>query len=213
MGSDGGSDGGGDDGMPMGPEGYGNCVDIACLETEQCVVRAEGTRVVCSYQDCEETEDCTTPPPGGNPTVRCSQADEDEGGECLMFCNEGEACPDGMECVNNQICMWSYDQTMHEGFADCLGDDAVPCLPGETCVTDAEAGMDASYNVCTYLGCETVEDCPLPPEDEQSTAQVVCGERLEYSDMGECFLDCSEGQVCPQGMVCAGDALVCVHDV
>ena len=193
----------------MGPEGYGDCVATPCLETEQCVVRSEGTTVVCSFEGCELTEDCTTPPPGGNATVRCSQADEDDEGECLLFCNEGETCPDGMACVNGQICMWDYDATMHVGFANCLRGE--PCLPGETCVTDADIGEEPTYNVCTYLGCETAADCPIGLSDAQSTAQVVCGERLTNSAEGECFLECSDEQVCPEGMVCASDAEVCVH--
>lgn len=192
----------------MGPEGYGDCGNVSCLDSEQCIIRQGGARAVCAYEGCEQVEDCTTAPPGGTSTPICVNADTDELRECVLPCFDGQTCPDGMRCEVGGICMWEFDPTENYGFKDCLG--GTLCLPGETCVTDSDD--TPTYGVCVLLGCETPADCPLAP-DVPHTADVLCGERLVNSDMGECFLDCSEGQTCPAGMQCAEQPGVCAFPI
>jgi hypothetical protein len=51
------------------------------------------------------------------------------------------------------------------------------------------------FSVCIVDGCEDPDDCPQP---SSGTAPVVCGGQ----QMDLCLLDCSDDQMCPDGMEC-----------
>lgn len=71
------------------------------------------------------------------------------------------------------------------------------CLEGEVCIDNGGNTVGA----CTrWDSCDTPADCPLPPPG--GDASVVCAP-LGGEPAAECVIDCSGGDTCPSGMVCA----------
>lgn len=92
-----------------------------------------------------------------------------------------------------------------QGFGDCINERAnVACVADEVCVGDELS------SVCSAPECVDPEICPVSPPG--GNAPVICGEADGDPDSAECVLDCSAGQDCPTGMVCA-DASICMWHI
>jgi hypothetical protein len=59
--------------------------------------------------------------------------------------------------------------------------------------------MDPMYSACAVLDCVDACDCPAVPAT--GTAPVTCDDILVGGGTA-CFLDCSDGQTCPDDMQC-----------
>ena len=78
-------------------------------------------------------------------------------------------------------------------------DAANLCGAGTMCVlTDSDP---VTHTACT-LECQDSCDCPAPPET--GTATVACG-NIDDDETNKCYLDCSGGNQCPDGMECVED--------
>ena len=86
--------------------------------------------------------------------------------------------------------------------------DSLMCgFGGAVCINDG--GDPAFVSVCTQPAC--VDDCDCPPGPGTGNAAVTCGD-IAGDDMDpECYLDCSSGETCPDGMACFINS-ICVHD-
>lgn len=84
------------------------------------------------------------------------------------------------------------------GYGDCL-DDPMLCAPGEVCLSFGP------FAVCSEQGCRSADDCEMPPAGE---AQPGCQD-IDNDFSIDCYLDCSNGEACPDGMTCVGTT-VCV---
>jgi hypothetical protein len=96
---------------------------------------------------------------------------------------EWNACIGEDGTIDNTLCNWVGDPD-GTGFLTCLS-----------------ASELEGANVCIIRGCEDTCDCFDTPAT--GTAEVVCAAILAKGEMG-CGLDCSRGQICPDGMECAG---------
>lgn len=85
------------------------------------------------------------------------------------------------------------------GFGDCMNQPLLTaCLESETCLVSPLSGNGA----CGASGCENpATDCPVPTS---GNAAPICVTLYQPPDW--CFLDCSQGQQCPDGMVCDGNS-------
>ncbi|MBL4687876.1 MAG: hypothetical protein JKY37_25020 [Nannocystaceae bacterium] len=91
---------------------------------------------------------------------------------------------------------------------DAMGDaDSTLCgFGGSTCIND---GTDpTTFTVCSQSACVDECDCPAHPGTGDSV--VTCAELAGDDMIPECYLDCANGEDCPDGMGCFG-GLVCVH--
>lgn len=90
-----------------------------------------------------------------------------------------------------------------EGYGDCANNDPmVACLVDEECVGDGTGNA-----VCLEQGCVDAGDCALPATgDSVATCMDVTGDGTN-----DCYLDCSMGETCPDGMVCVLD-FVCIWE-
>ena len=129
------------------------------------------------------------------------------GTACYLDCSGGATCPDGMDCIDNTLCMWpdlvcetpppagTYGDCLTGGNAICNNASAI-CLQDDT--------MNPMYAVCAPQDCVTDCDCPAGPGTGNAT--VSCGEII--ADGGNaCYLSCGAGETCPDGMTCFADFL------
>ncbi len=80
-----------------------------------------------------------------------------------------------------------------DGYGDCANEpDRVACGPGEICL---DAGSAAA---CSYQGCADAAGCPAPTTGD---ASAQCFD-IDKDGSNDCFLDCSGGEACPDGMTC-----------
>lgn len=91
------------------------------------------------------------------------------------------SCIDEMGDIDNTLCMWM-------GTGESVG--MVSCL---------SSSSEPDANTCFIRGCKDVCDCFAPPAT--GTAPVVCDTIVDGGEFG-CALDCSDGQTCPDGMMC-----------
>src|SRR5262249_43633376 len=88
------------------PTGYGDCVNggpDACTAAEPWLTTAfDGSTVGLCTVPCEKVEDCPAPS-SGNARLGCGPNVP----ACLLFCDAGETCPDGMACVASQLCFFT----------------------------------------------------------------------------------------------------------
>lgn len=90
------------------------------------------------------------------------------------------------------------------GYGDCVNfDPALVCAPDEICGTDG--GMPPS-GACLEQGCVDAGDCPAAPPT--GTATPSCQD-VTSDGINDCWLSCSGGAICPDGMSCFV-GLVCV---
>lgn len=85
--------------------------------------------------------------------------------------------------------------------------------PYEACdVTDPDACGDGAKCIgggCMATGCAEDADCANPTSGD---APATCFD-LDQDEVNECFLSCSEGETCPDGMECFADFGFCVYPV
>ncbi len=137
----------------------------------------------------------TTEAPGCTEDDECITADDcpTAGAECLgCLCVGGNQCKDYGEGI----------------YADCInGESCGEGVENATCVVDNT--FVTSLSICTFLGCESVCDCPEAPEGFD--AQLACDDLLQAPG-DECYIDCSGGQDCPDGMLCINDVFCGLGD-
>jgi hypothetical protein len=181
---------------------YGDCINEPgqcdgeggfCLQTQ------EGDVGVCTMA-CTTAADCPDAPDSGNAPVACVDVTGAAPNECLLLCNAGQTCPDGMACINDQICMWEEITEPPEGFNDCANfDEEQACVDGESCfVVEGEPNRAVCMASCT-----TADDCPAAPAT--GDAPVACADIDDAIDGNECHLDCSGDVDCPNGAECVDD--------
>ena len=139
----------------------------------------------------DTTSGSSGPPPG------CLNPEDCPANET---CNEGtceSVCPGGWAAAGN----YAYCLDEWGGFdvsGSCGGD-----APAHRCLSANDPINGVS---CSVQNCSTVCDCPAPPPT--GDALVACG-AFEAEGPADCFLDCSGGRTCPDGMECNDD--VCMH--
>ncbi|MBX7077703.1 MAG: choice-of-anchor J domain-containing protein [Nannocystaceae bacterium] len=184
---------------PQGVGPYGDCVNPqAMCDGGVCIVddTMNPTVGVCG-ENCTDATDCSAAP-GGTAPPACIDLSGMGDNFCVLDCSGGEMCPDGMICVGNNLCIWEVmapPPPEVPGYGDCANNPDETCAMGEQCVDDASGG------VCSEPDCTMPSDCPEAPAT--GDAPVACG------DIGlgaaSCYLDCSAGQTCPDGMECVDD--------
>lgn len=70
-----------------------------------CLVPASGGYNACGINLCADDCDCFAPPATGTAIVKCKEVFADGGKACVLYCLNGQICPDGMECVSG-TCYW-----------------------------------------------------------------------------------------------------------
>ncbi len=152
-----------------GPElgDYSDCANngpASCPMGEFCVQVYVGA--ACGLLDCATAMDCPTPSTG-DATVSCETLNvEPFGTVCALTCENGEACPDGMECVNEFACLWRIPGwTCDAAFYGV--DDGCDCGCGivdPDCADATLASCDFCDDPgsCTELPCETA---PIIPDN------------------------------------------------
>ena len=153
---------------------------------------------VCSQSVCDDACDCPAAPPTGNSVVSCEDITGDLVPECYLDCSAGEDCPDDMACFLGFVCV-------HDGGGG--GEDYGPCETGTECpigdLCIVDDTMAPTFGVCSDQGCVTPADCPVAPPT--GNAPVTC--ELITTGANDCFLECSAGQTCPDGMQCFSNFL------
>jgi hypothetical protein len=82
-----------------GFEADGHPGTITCLSPQS------GSYNACGLRDCVEDCDCFAPPKTGTAIPVCLALFADGGKACVLYCVNGQICPDGMECVAG-TCYW-----------------------------------------------------------------------------------------------------------
>lgn len=73
--------------------------------TLSCLVPASGGYNVCGINHCEDDCDCFAPPLTGTALATCTPVFANGGKACVLYCVNGQTCPDGMTCVSG-TCYW-----------------------------------------------------------------------------------------------------------
>ena len=125
------------------------------------------------------------------PCVADCEAADDGLRACLVACDQAE-CPDLQLCTTACASPGDPDATP---YANCE-DGSATCQPGVYfCIASAYEGLETEFTACSPF-CDDEGNCPAP---ETGDATPVC-------DLGGtpalCSLDCSEGEQCPDDMVC-----------
>lgn len=89
------------EGVPL----YGDCASApgAMCPDGYCLT-APGFGV-CTHE-CNDVSDCGPVPATGTAVVSCTDVTGDMTEECWLSCENGETCPDGMECFDALACVW-----------------------------------------------------------------------------------------------------------
>lgn len=178
-----------------------------------------GTTTSSTTTDAESTttsttgEDTTTTAPAETTTSEESSGAVDS--------STGAACPLDAECIDDSMCGGGTcidcacfggnqcDPVVPGGWNACVGENGMTdntlCMwvgSGSSVgmVSCLNASSMKGANVCFIRGCEEACDCFAPPET--GTAAVVCAPILANEELG-CALDCSDGKLCPDGMICS----------
>ncbi len=158
------------------------------------------TAGVCTNTECNEKCDCGQPPEGFDEQVTCEDLTADGDGDCFISCNGGKECPENMFCLANLFCTHGEPPPELDPYGNCFTQNGI-CPNDGACLSD-----NVSFGVCTH-GCESDADCREAPET--GNAPVAC---IDIADLPgkECYLDCFNGEECPEGMLCHEQAAVCV---
>jgi hypothetical protein len=128
--------------------------------------------------------DCDPPCEGGELCVA---------GTCTPFGDSSTGAPGCNEGPGN------YDVCLGPGdVVDVSGCGAM----GATCITGGDPPI---VGVCSVNPCADVCDCPAAPAT--GNAAIAC-DAITGGATQFCYLDCSGGETCPDGMLCFGE-LVC----
>ncbi len=188
-------------------DSYDPCFGVECPAGEACIVDdpADPSFAVCAQQGCG-TDSCVCPLPSeGTASNTCGEIPGDEGGgSCYLDCSDGASCPTGMECRNNEgtnMCVWPAV----EGYGDCIDNPVITCgRAEELCFVDDP--MLPGAGACSSA-CADASECLQPPPT--GDAVVSCG---DFGGGNTCYLDCSGGETCPNGMGCTdvGGSMACL---
>jgi hypothetical protein len=148
--------------------------DDACAADETCVLASnpggdQGS--ACGLLDCADESDCPPLPIGGDATSLCLQLETGDTA-CVISCEGGTQCPDGMVCVDQDLCVWPEPTWSCD--LDFYGDASCDCGCGFHDVDCA----DLTLFVCEY--------CNDP------------GSCNEDADIGDCYgiLDPANNATC-----------------
>ncbi len=122
-----------------------------------------------------------------------------------MTCQDAVCAADPFCCSNmwDQICADQAPQLCPEL---CMSDVPVEpqygdCINGNVCEVPTQCINGGDFGWCGTVNC--ADDTPCQPPPATGDAPAVC---LPINDMTDaCVLDCSMGQTCPDGMICAND--------
>lgn len=92
-------DGGGTNNSLCGFVDNGGEGTITCLQPQS------GSFNVCGIRDCVDDCDCWAPPKTGDAPATCAVVFGNGGKACVLYCVNGQKCPDGMECASG-TCYW-----------------------------------------------------------------------------------------------------------
>ena len=70
-----------------------------------CLSPASGDFNVCGLRDCVDDCDCFAPPTTGTAIAGCREVFGNGGKACVLYCLNGQICPDGMQCASG-TCYW-----------------------------------------------------------------------------------------------------------
>jgi hypothetical protein len=73
--------------------------------TVTCLSPQSGDFNVCGLRDCVDDCDCFAPPTTGTAIAGCRAVFGDGGKACVLYCLNGQVCPDGMQCSGG-TCYW-----------------------------------------------------------------------------------------------------------
>lgn len=79
--------------------GDGGPTSVSCLSPQS------GNFNVCGLLDCVDDCDCFAPPATGTAIPGCRAIFGDGSKACVLYCLNGQVCPDGMECASG-YCYW-----------------------------------------------------------------------------------------------------------
>jgi len=148
----------------------------------------------------------TTEVPPPPPPVLDVPLPQDLGDGCDPPCPEGEVCIGGV-CFEEPEPECGYD----EPWLSCLLPDGTAdeslCNDDEICLTDSDP---ATIGICARQGCMDACDCPFVPEGIDPP-EAACEDITGSGEM-LCYLDCSTGRLCPEGMMCFG-GFICIYPV
>ena len=72
-----------------------------------CLGPQSGGFNVCTLDDCVDDCDCFAPPTTGTAIAGCRAVYGDGGKACVLYCLNGQVCPDGMQCLPDYgYCYW-----------------------------------------------------------------------------------------------------------
>lgn len=191
-----------------GAGAFGDCVaegNGACEGNGTCIVDNpnNATAGVC-FAGCEMPCDCPQPPAGFETQVACEDLTGEGDNDCFIDCSS-DPCPDGMFCFMDTLCFWGDAPEDVPPYGDCVNAGAGQCAEG-ICISDDPA--DPTFGAC-FSPCMDAGDCPASPG---GTAVVSC-DNITNDNMPECFLDCSGGATCPDGMACIAGFNLCAWEV
>lgn len=183
---------------------YGNCLDDlggidtanACGANHICLADDHPwSLTACSVEACGSACDCPQPPATGNATVACEELTGDMTNDCYLSCENGETCPDGMECMLDGggfplLCATPVPASVPL-YGNC--DD----LAGVAC-DGGSCGISGSASVCTQ-GCAGPGNCDSGPA---GTMAPQCADVFNPPAGNECFLPCIDAGDCPPGGQC-----------
>lgn len=92
-------DGGGTNNALCGFVDNGGQGELTCLSPQS------GSFNVCGIRDCVDDCDCWAAPKTGDAIAVCTPVFGDGGKACVLYCLNGQKCPDGMECASG-TCYW-----------------------------------------------------------------------------------------------------------
>ena len=189
---------------------YGDCVsggNAACMGGGgQCVVdnTANPSLGVC-YFSCNEACDCPAPPEGFESQVSCEALLAGSTQTvCIIDCAGGKACPDGMTCFAGAgLCVWGQGDEIPD-YGDCINNSG-QCENG-VCVVDDT--MNPTQGVCSP-GCQNDASCRAPSGGDADPFCADFGGGNQF-----CLLDCTNGETCPDGMICdpIGGVSICTWE-
>jgi len=185
---------------------YGDCINVGdCDLGLTCVSDTEGTFGWCGTLDCADDTECQPPPATGDAPAACIDVNGMGFIACALDCSMGQTCPDGMTCFSDFVCVWAEAVP---AYGDCLNDPGSCSLSEDVCIDDGAPMPGAG--ACSESGCMDATECPVAPAT--GDAVVSCG---DLGDGNTCYLDCSMGETCPDGMGCTdlGTAMACLWPI
>ena len=191
---------------------YQDCVNggpEVCSPAESCLqgTLENGDTVGLCTRGCTSDEECPSAATGGAVPF-CELANSDS---CLLRCDGGQSCPDGMTCVESTFCVYVKPCTPNCADAVCgdngCGGSCGDCSSGETCeggqcvecipnCSERTCGSDGCGGSCG--SCETAGDvCSTAGQCVSGTSCVGrCGDVADPLAFCQCGPDCGLFEDC-----------------